>query len=192
MKCPNCTRTIPKDADFCAFCGGPLRRCTRCERVFGAGADFCGFCGVALAARVTRAFDRTLQQQETVPGPPGQLSDEASPTFILPTAAQDADPDIFGYLYEPSLPSHRYMLCMGDNTLGAGHNNRIIIDRPAVSWNHALVICRNGKVFLQDSASTNGTFVNGEQLQRPYQLQHEDIVRFGNVDFHVWLKPAYR
>lgn len=192
MKCPNCTLKIPGDADFCAFCGDPVRRCDPCGRVFAKDVAFCGECGKKLDIQVDPSFERTSSIYQTAPGRPGRPPDEGSPTFMLPATTQVADTTLYGYLYEPESPSHRFGLHHGDNTLGAGHNNDIVIERSAISWNHALVICRNAKVFLQDSASTNGTFVNRQRIDRPHQLLNGDSVRFGNVEFHVWLKARFR
>ena len=110
----------------------------------------------------------------------------------LPSQLDERDPNVYGFLFDPNNPSSRHKLNIGDNTVGAGHNNDIVIDEPAVSWNHALIICRNAKVFVQDSASTNGTFVNGQTVDRPRRLQNSDSVTFGNVTFQVWLKMQYR
>lgn len=192
MKCPNCTLQIPDHAEFCAFCGDPIKRCIPCERVYAKQVGFCGVCGRALTQKVEPSFERKKALFETAPGHPGQRPDGAQPTFILPTKESDPDQLAYGYLYDPERPAHRFALLPGDNTLGAGHNNDIIIDRPAVSWNHALLICRNGKIFVQDSASTNGTFINRKRIDRPVQLQNGDALRFGNIDYHVWLKEQYR
>ncbi|AWV89141.1 FHA domain-containing protein [Bradymonas sediminis] len=192
MKCPNCTLEIPDDAHFCAFCGDPIRRCAPCDLAFGKDVAFCGGCGSGLATKVEPIFERSNAVFQTSPGRPGRSPEEGNPTFMLPAKPEVTDDTLFGYLYDPESPSRRFGLHQGDNTLGAGHNNDIVIERAAISWNHALVICRNAKVFLQDSASTNGTFVNHTRIDRPHQLQNGDSVRFGNVEFHVWLKARFR
>ena len=37
----------------------------------------------------------------------------------------------------------------------------ICLDYPQVSWHHARLVCKEGSFFLEDLASTNGTYVNG-------------------------------
>ncbi|MFP4599812.1 MAG: FHA domain-containing protein [Persicimonas sp.] len=200
MKCPSCSSDIPDYAGFCAFCGDRINRCKTCARVYPSDVTFCGFCGEALEnddesgsfGRSKGADARAAAIFQTSPGRPGPNANGGRPTLTLPAEQEERDPRNYGILYDPEEPSNRYVLRQGDNTLGAGHNNDIIIDKPAISWNHALLICRNAKVFLQDSASTNGTFVNGKQIDRPRQLENGDAVRFGNVTFHVWLKAQYR
>lgn len=104
---------------------------------------------------------------------------------------QNQDPRV-GFLFKPDFPEHRFYLKDGDITVGAGDKNTIVIDKPAVSWNHAIIITRNDTVRIQDSASTNGTFVNDQRLTRPRNLVHGDDVRFANVAYTVWIKPKLR
>lgn len=199
MKCPSCSSDIPNSAGFCAFCGERINSCQECGRGYPSDVNFCGHCGVTLDKDDDHEFRRDQSTDraraaiyQTSPGRPGPDLTGGRPTFVLPAQRDERDPDIYGFIYDPDEPHTRYTLRQGDNTLGAGHNNDIIIDKPAVSWNHALLICRNGKIFVQDSASTNGTYVNGERIERPQQLTNDDAVRFGNVTFHVWLKAQYR
>ncbi|MDX1644116.1 MAG: FHA domain-containing protein, partial [Thermoanaerobaculia bacterium] len=41
-------------------------------------------------------------------------------------------------------------------------------------------------------ASTNGTFVNGVRVTKPRVLSHGDLIRFGNVEYRLWVKPQVR
>ena len=164
MDCPDCKRTIPTDAEFCCYCGKSLRICMPCQAFYTTGAGFCGKCGTKLIAAPLKNFE-----------PPEALS-----------------PKVIGFLYDPLDPSIYFEITAGDTTVGAGGNNDIIIDRPAVSWNHAIVIGRDDKIMLQDSASTNGTFLNGTRIRIPRVLLHGDKVRFGSEEFHVWVRPSSR
>lgn len=66
-------------------------------------------------------------------------------------------------------------------------NNDICIQgNPAVSHKHAVLFLKNKQVFLLDSHSTNGTFVNGvrvssEQAYGP--LEHGAYIRLANEEF---------
>ncbi len=164
MHCPDCQRDIPSDSLFCCYCGEALQRCPICELFFFSNAAFCGSCG-------------------------GELRSAEQPGFNPPHGVDDG---VFGYLYDPDSPDTYYPLLEGDNTVGAGGNNDIIIERPAISWNHAIVICRDERLLLQDSASTNGTFLNDTRIRVPRKLNHDDMVRFGNEEFLLWLQPSMR
>lgn len=195
MKCPSCSSDLPEGAGFCAFCGERVHRCPSCDRAYGTDVEFCGFCGTEISKpNAFRGKQDTDQKRgalfQTSPGRPGP--ETGKPTFVLPAESDERDPNVYGFIFDPDNPSTRHKLSIGDNTLGAGHNNDIVVDQPAVSWNHALIICRNGKVFAQDSASTNGTFINGKRVERPQQLENGDTITFGNISFQVWLKIKYR
>jgi len=58
----------------------------------------------------------------------------------------------------------------------------IVIDDSTVSRQHARVRLEDGRFVLYDLASSNGTFVNDQQIQKQ-PLLDGDRVRFGNVDF---------
>jgi hypothetical protein len=182
MQCPACAEEIPDHARFCAFCGTPLRRCPSCERVYPNHAEFCGVCGTTLSSEYDRA--------EFEPSNPGR-SDGDLAGEDEKWLHRDRE-GIYGFLFRPRYPEQRYYLFEGDITIGAGDKNDVVIDRPAVSWNHALMVCRNERILLQDSASTNGTFVNDVRVTRPRELKHGDLLRFGNAEHRLWIKPQFR
>ncbi|CAB3369169.1 Hypothetical predicted protein [Cloeon dipterum] len=63
--------------------------------------------------------------------------------------------------------------------------NNAIFDCKVLSRNHALLWYENGKFFLQDTKSSNGTFVNNQRLSKgaeespPREVCSSDIVQFG-------------
>lgn len=63
--------------------------------------------------------------------------------------------------------------------------NNGIFDCKVLSRNHALLWYENGKFFLQDTKSSNGTFVNNQRLSKgadespPREVCSGDIVQFG-------------
>lgn len=183
MQCPVCAEALPERARFCAFCGTPLRECPSCEQVYRADAEFCGTCGTTLSVEIDRAPAQTLDADDVA------VDSIASEDEKWLTRDRDG---IFGFLYHSNYPEKRLYVFEGDITLGAGDKNDIVIDRPAVSWNHALMVCRNGRILIQDSASTNGTFVNDVRVNRPRELRHGDLIRFGNVEYRIWIKPQIR
>lgn len=64
-------------------------------------------------------------------------------------------------------------------------NNNAIFDCKVLSRNHALLWYENGKFFLQDTKSSNGTFVNNQRLSKgseespPREVCSGDILQFG-------------
>lgn len=69
---------------------------------------------------------------------------------------------------------------MGGNevSIGRSPDNGIVIDNPAVSHYHARVFNEEGRLTLQDFGSLNGTFVNGQRVNRT-TLKPGDTVMVG-------------
>src|SRR5262245_3696785 len=66
-------------------------------------------------------------------------------------------------------------------TIGRELGNDITFPSPAVSREHAAVTLRDGRWFLEDRGSFNGTFLNGTRLQpgTPLPLRHSDRIGIG-------------
>ena len=68
-------------------------------------------------------------------------------------------------------------------TIGRGGQNDVPIEEDEfASARHARFEPRRDGVWVQDRGSTNGTYVNGTQLDRPRRLTEGDIVRVGETD----------
>jgi two-component system, NtrC family, sensor kinase len=50
-----------------------------------------------------------------------------------------------------------------------------------ISRSHARIFGQNGKFYIQDIDSANGTYVNGVRIVRPFHLKHGDHVRAGHT-----------
>jgi pSer/pThr/pTyr-binding forkhead associated (FHA) protein len=68
-------------------------------------------------------------------------------------------------------------------TIGRGGQNDVVLDGDEfASARHARVEPRRDGVWVHDAGSTNGTFVNGAQIDRPRRLSQGDILRVGETD----------
>jgi hypothetical protein len=68
-------------------------------------------------------------------------------------------------------------------TVGRAPENEIRLEGDEfASSKHARVEPRRDGVWIEDIGSTNGTFVNGRQLDRPRRLAPGDVVRVGGTD----------
>ncbi len=72
-------------------------------------------------------------------------------------------------------------------TIGRKEGNSIKLTDQHVSGNHACIIVRNDKLFLEDLNSTNGTFLNGRRLNNKAQLSNKDEIKIGNSVFKIVL-----
>lgn len=74
-----------------------------------------------------------------------------------------------------------------DLTIGRKDGNSIVLLDQHVSGNHAEIIVRNNKVYLEDLHSTNGTFLNGKRISGKVQLSNKDEIRIGKSIFKIVL-----
>jgi predicted component of type VI protein secretion system len=61
---------------------------------------------------------------------------------------------------------------------------------PLISKRHCALIQRDGKAFIRDFASTNGTLVNDRPLDGEVELRDDDQLKIGPLLFAVRLKAA--
>lgn len=61
----------------------------------------------------------------------------------------------------------------------------LIKEDPRASKLHCAIISRDGKLYLKDMGSRNGTYLNGEKLERPTILQKEDIIGVGETQIEI-------
>jgi hypothetical protein len=66
-------------------------------------------------------------------------------------------------------------------TLGRGLNNDIILEDTRVSRHHAQLRYRARRFWIADTGSTNGTFVNGEQVAER-ALRDGDMISLGGLE----------
>ncbi|XP_037033960.1 sarcolemmal membrane-associated protein-like [Bradysia coprophila] len=64
-------------------------------------------------------------------------------------------------------------------------DNNAVFDCKVLSRNHAVLWYKDGKFFLRDTGSSNGTFINSQRLSsnstssEPYEIRTDDIIQFG-------------
>jgi pSer/pThr/pTyr-binding forkhead associated (FHA) protein len=77
----------------------------------------------------------------------------------------------------------RFELDSAALTIGRGGQNDVPLEEDEfTSARHARFEPRRDGVWVQDRGSTNGTFVNGTQIDRPRRLAPGDVVRVGETD----------
>lgn len=67
--------------------------------------------------------------------------------------------------------------------LGRSFRACIPLEDDRVSREHAKIVFENGKFFLSDMGSTNGTFLNNEQVNSVKEVKPGDLIRIGNSIF---------
>jgi len=61
---------------------------------------------------------------------------------------------------------------------------------PLISKRHCALIQRDGKAFIRDFGSTNGTYVNDERVEGERELRHGDQLKIGPIHFTVCLEAT--
>lgn len=82
----------------------------------------------------------------------------------------------------------RFVLDVGEHTVGRMPDADVSVDHESVSRRHARVIVTPDRVTLEDLGSKNGTYVGTERVTGPTPLEDRDRVRFGSValTFRRW------
>jgi pSer/pThr/pTyr-binding forkhead associated (FHA) protein len=66
-------------------------------------------------------------------------------------------------------------------TIGRERGNDVVVDEETVSGRHARLVLRDGRWWIEDLGSTNGTLVNEAQVDRARPLRPGDIIQVGRV-----------
>jgi pSer/pThr/pTyr-binding forkhead associated (FHA) protein len=68
--------------------------------------------------------------------------------------------------------------------LGRHPYNEVSIPDAAVSRYHCWITFDDGVAFVEDLASANGTYLNGERVTTRLRLKDGDLIRLGSTEFH--------
>jgi hypothetical protein len=104
----------------------------------------------------------------------GQADDWPS---LFPVRPDEIVPGTRYLLLEPQR-NHVYPLETGLNTVGRFSNNNVVLTEPAISRRHCVLLVHAwGGCDLHDTASRNGTLVNGKRIVVPCSLNAGDRIQ---------------
>lgn len=78
-----------------------------------------------------------------------------------------------------------YELKAEKTTVGRLDDNSFAISEPSISSHHCEIIQTGAEVVVRDLNSTNGTFINGDQLTGEAPLKSGQILRLGQVEIRL-------
>jgi hypothetical protein len=85
-------------------------------------------------------------------------------------------------IVEPTAERGNTYAVDGEATIGRGGGCTVPLTFDTfTSQVHARAFDRDGKLWIEDLSSTNGTFVNGEQLTEPVELRKGDQIKVGET-----------
>ncbi len=135
-------------------------------------------------------------QSRPAPAPPPRSAGARAPVTAQPQPARTAAPapppssapliphEARLSLLEPMDPvPAEYSLLKDEVSMGRGEDNDVVIPHPSVSRAHARLMRRNGMYELTDLNSTNGSFVNEQQVRGSVRVNSGSQVRLGDVRF---------
>ena len=87
------------------------------------------------------------------------------------------------YTKEPTLLGKRFVLDVSPMRVGRGAENHIVLEGDSVSRKHVHFEQRNATWWAVDDNSTNGTYVNDDQIVREQPLSNGDRIKVGPTIF---------
>ncbi len=90
---------------------------------------------------------------------------------------------------DPETNTEREVIAEMPITIGRSGEVDVAIPVGQISRSHATISLKDGQVVVTDLGSSNGTFINGEQLETGY-LQDGDILRLGTIEITVSLAAS--
>ena len=119
---------------------------------------------------------------------------------MRPTLAGDEPPqalwELSGSLH-PNAPAQRVLISTQPFTIGRDWDNALQLADPTISRRHAELLLVEKDLFVRDSNSRNGTFLNGRRISGFEKLSARDLLQFGAAVFTVrpprasGAKPAF-
>lgn len=155
IQCPDCRQIIPEDSAFCDQCGKELKWCPECGRP-KRGTE-CPVCG-----------------SDLIPGRK-YLASPVTPAPSSPVISKSPS----------ALVGNGWRLTLHEGPFGRrGGIWPELSSCPYVSGSHGNIVKSGADWVIEDSGSTNGTYVNGARIQRQV-LKKGDRVRIATLDFTV-------
>ncbi len=141
------------------------RSCPSCGRVLLPTMSACPFCSPSKAKA-----EETTQAAQFAPKPE---SFATPPGFSVQTGVACVE------IIDGPNRGQRIELGQGSITVGRAPDNIVVIKDPSVSSHHARIDFYQGKYFLSDLKSSNGTYVNNNRVEQ-LALNHKDLVVMGS------------
>jgi hypothetical protein len=111
--------------------------------------------------------------------------DDLDDSIVNNTGVSDADfssqPRLVVVDDHQELLSQTFFTIVDSLTIGRSQHNNVVIDSSFVSHEHACISKVKHNYLLADLNSTNGTLVNGQQVEEEIALVDGDIIQIGAV-----------
>ncbi len=90
---------------------------------------------------------------------------------------------------DPAQPNRQFPIHSTPFSIGRRSDSSLHLPDGCISKNHAeIIVSDDGRLMLREGGSTNGTFVNGEQISGEIEIQENDLIHFAALVFRVGVK----
>lgn len=203
MNCTACNAYNPPDNKFCTTCGRPIlnpnnKVCAN-GHVYNSSFEKCPYCpSPQLQSKINKNIAGLTDTFDSASGKgkdSTRIMDSESPNSknSNKTIIIQADKDnpiqgfsgkkLIGWLvtFSQKKEGEDFRLYEGRNLLGGDPKSDIYLSDPAVSSPHCMLLFRGGKIKIKDELSTNGTFVNGKEIEEA-EIEDGDIILVGKTE----------
>jgi len=186
--CLNCFKNIDDNALFCPYCGYPqeevgLKKCPHGHVIFEAWKD-CPFC-----AREKIINKTLLEGEETIIESEGDATilEENGTKFSEGIGETELDlsrVEFFAWIVEleDEKPKKDFRILQERIFMGRAPSSEIVVENDLVSKQHAAIYYKNGDFIIDDLNSKNGTFLNGQPIERA-KLKDGDRIKLGKTEY---------
>ncbi len=152
--------------------------CPQCGRPMDPSWDECPYCGPEQKTEAVESTEPIPQTESALTGVP--VSRPPERTMVISTKS----PHLAYVIIKSGTHTGRVFNLLEVTRIGRDPNptlNDFVIDDPAVSSQHAKIKKEGEQFVIYDLASTNHTYVNGEEILRQ-PLKTNDTIRMGNTE----------
>jgi hypothetical protein len=75
-----------------------------------------------------------------------------------------------------------FLITSDEMVIGRRKENAIALDFASISGRHCLIRQENGRCYVRDLGSTNGTRLNGHDVKEEQRLRPKDLLQVGTVE----------
>lgn len=169
-----------------------MQRCPYCQAQQLNGTIFCSECGASLLGNEHRRETTAALNRAAASGSPTAFEMAESEAVVIdapasPQSGRQATLVVINSGRRIVLDRVDHLLLgRKDNKRGIYPDVDLGLDggyEAGVSRRHALISIQNGAYYIEDLASANGTFVNGQRLppQQAVPIRHGDEVKLGTL-----------
>ena len=73
----------------------------------------------------------------------------------------------------------------GAASIGRDSDNQVVIDDSTVSGRHAVLVYRDGRWWIEDLGSTNGTWLGDQRVDAPRPIGAGELIQIGRIELRL-------